>query len=558
MPPEYLDLDFPLKLDSRKIKDPIHKLIPVSPLACSIIDTPHFQRLRCVKQLGTSYYVFAGASHNRFEHSLGVGFLSRLVVERLRLLQPELCISYRDVNCVELAGFCHDLGHGPLSHVWDGHFMPQSKLDDRALSWTHEQGSEFVLRHLLKENEIAISPEDLSFILALIAGDPTKCILDEKPFLFDIVSNKRNGLDVDKFDYLLRDCYTIGDIKTISLERILASARVIRNQICYDIKDIESVWEICSTRYSLHSKIYNHKTAKGIEYMFVDAFLKADKILKLSTRVFNAREYLTLTDEYVRMQIECSDDPGLEESRQILRRIPKRDLYKRVHTMRVPWEFKAKLQDAVTPRAIFDAIIDGKLFPDNLKDAREKDKQVLVTDLHPDHIIVDITRLHHGMGNRCPLDFFKWYSKAKPNACLTAKNGTHTGMLPAAFAEVVANIFTKEPHFFGVIQAGYIEVMKKLGHPFDTTLPQDEETDEESDPPTAPPSTSASGNASMTDVTGYASDTPSIHAVNPFYHVSRDWFPPSPHSTRKRKASASTDSDELPVPVPKKRAPLDD
>jgi HD superfamily phosphohydrolase len=102
-----------------------------------------FQRLRSIKQLGTSYYVWLGASHNRFEHCIGrrliyfrvyarrnwlvgVAYLARSMATHLQERQPELNITDRDVECVEIAGLCHDLGHGPWSHVWDGLFMPQA------------------------------------------------------------------------------------------------------------------------------------------------------------------------------------------------------------------------------------------------------------------------------------------------------------------------------------------------------------------------------------------------------------------------------------------------
>lgn len=110
-------------------------------------ETPrkHFQRLRYIKQLGLSYYVFPGASHNRFEHCLGgfpdlfherdkkrimtcalpgVGYLARLMATHLRDMDHSLGITDQHIECVELAGLCHDLGHGPWSHVWDGIFIP--------------------------------------------------------------------------------------------------------------------------------------------------------------------------------------------------------------------------------------------------------------------------------------------------------------------------------------------------------------------------------------------------------------------------------------------------
>ncbi|CAI8021447.1 Deoxynucleoside triphosphate triphosphohydrolase SAMHD1 [Geodia barretti] len=99
--------------------DPVHGHIELHPLMVKFIDTPQFQRLRYIKQLGGAYYVFPGASHNRFEHSIGVGYLAGQMVESLKSKQPELGIDDKDVLCVKLAGLCHDLGHGPFSHLFE-------------------------------------------------------------------------------------------------------------------------------------------------------------------------------------------------------------------------------------------------------------------------------------------------------------------------------------------------------------------------------------------------------------------------------------------------------
>ncbi|KAG8556413.1 hypothetical protein GDO81_018063 [Engystomops pustulosus] len=99
-----------LQTSTKVFNDPIHGHIELHPLLICIIDTPQFQRLRYIKQLGGQYYVFPGASHNRFEHSIGVSYLAGCLIEELRKRQPELEINERDVLSVQIAGLCHDLG----------------------------------------------------------------------------------------------------------------------------------------------------------------------------------------------------------------------------------------------------------------------------------------------------------------------------------------------------------------------------------------------------------------------------------------------------------------
>jgi len=93
----------------KRINDPIHGLMEFDDRIIQFIDTPHFQRLRNIKQLGTTYYVFPGASHNRFEHSIGVAHLAHSLVKRLQDMQPALVVE-KDLECVTLAALCHDLG----------------------------------------------------------------------------------------------------------------------------------------------------------------------------------------------------------------------------------------------------------------------------------------------------------------------------------------------------------------------------------------------------------------------------------------------------------------
>lgn len=127
--------------------DPVHGCMRLHPLLVKIIDTPTFQRLRNIKQMGLAYLVYPGASHNRFEHSIGTAHLAGELVRMMKEMQEELNIEDIDILCVEIAGLCHDLGHGPFSHVFDATFLPMLGNND----WKHEKGScdmfEYMLNH---------------------------------------------------------------------------------------------------------------------------------------------------------------------------------------------------------------------------------------------------------------------------------------------------------------------------------------------------------------------------------------------------------------------------
>lgn len=137
------------------LADPVHEREVIPEVVRLVLDTRQFQRLRDLKQLGTCYYVFPGASHNRFEHSIGVSYLSGESLEHMYGMQRDsLGYVTADVNkCVQIAGLVHDLGHGPFSHVFDGQFIPTVIPDS---TWTHEDMSERMLDYLLDDNNIGV------------------------------------------------------------------------------------------------------------------------------------------------------------------------------------------------------------------------------------------------------------------------------------------------------------------------------------------------------------------------------------------------------------------
>lgn len=221
---------------TKVFNDPIHGHIELSELAVKVADTPQFQRLRDISQLGGVYYVFPGACSNRFEHCIGVAHLARTFVRRLQTNQPELNVTYVDALCVEIAGLCHDLGHGPFSHLYDGKFLPLVLGNH---DFVHEHASIGILDILIEENNLfpvfqshGLTREDIQFIKELILGGKSDAPPSlewkgrgTKTFLYDIVANKRNGIDVDKFDYFARDCHVLGLSKSFDALRLMRFAR---------------------------------------------------------------------------------------------------------------------------------------------------------------------------------------------------------------------------------------------------------------------------------------------------------------------------------------------
>ncbi|OAF68568.1 Deoxynucleoside triphosphate triphosphohydrolase SAMHD1 [Intoshia linei] len=197
-------------MESKIFKDPLYGTIELHPLCVSIIDTPQFQRLHRIKQLGCGFMVFHCANHTRFEHCIGTSYLAHLMIKTIKENQPEVGITNIDILCVEIAALCHDLGHGPFSHLFEN-ITPKH--------WKHEMNSIKLLKYILESNEkviemkdrYQITERDVTFICEMI--NPPKQIIGRdknKHFMYEIVSNSINGIDVDKFDYIMRDSHYVG------------------------------------------------------------------------------------------------------------------------------------------------------------------------------------------------------------------------------------------------------------------------------------------------------------------------------------------------------------
>ncbi|KAJ8659933.1 hypothetical protein O0I10_004159 [Lichtheimia ornata] len=427
--------------DGKVINDPIHGHIRLDQYTIDVMDTVQFQRLRDLKQLGSAYFVFPGGSHNRFEHSIGVSHLAGTLIERFQKDQPELEITNDEVKCVKLAGLCHDLGHGPFSHVFDSEVMPRARP---GYQWSHEQASEMMLEYLVDDNNIDIERDHLNLIKDLIAGAPrSQSQFQERRFLFDIVANKRNSVDVDKFDYIERDTHNIGLRSSYDAKRLLMFSRVVNNEICYHHKEVYNIYEMFHTRYSLFKRIYTHRVGKAVELMITDALLHADSYLKISSAVDRPEDYLYLTDDILRM-IERSKEPELETSRSIMKRLRTRDLYKFVDEFLIPPE------------------IQGHLTKDKVNVQEIMGYQSTNDNLQEDEIVVAWGKVNYAMKDRNPVDSIRFFSKFNDNESFTIPKQQVSFMIPSQFEEVVIRVFTRNPQKTPAIQKAFRKLLKQI------------------------------------------------------------------------------------------------
>ncbi|KAE9548011.1 hypothetical protein FO519_008781 [Halicephalobus sp. NKZ332] len=341
-----------------------HNNLKIPKVCLSIIDTPAFQRLDSIGQLGIVRRIYRQATHTRFEHSLGVADLARRVMTELRKKRKD--VTGTDMLCVIIAGLCHDLGHGPFSHTFE------FALKDSGIEFRHEEMSVAIFDHILKTEPKAkkelftyLNEQDIQFIRELI--DPPKEDIDrnfnvrgrgkEKIWMYEIVSNTFHGLDIDKMDYIIRDSHhtEIGlpcNLAFISrcIEGVDVSTVTIkdekRKRLVWSQKLFDDISNLFNSRKLLFSRVCYHKKMYPLEFQIQKAIKLAAPHLKFcgsNGRMKNVLEALKDVEAYIKLNdhiltlIENCDlrHDDIREAKKCIEKINRREVHTTIAKIRL-------------------------------------------------------------------------------------------------------------------------------------------------------------------------------------------------------------------------------
>jgi HD superfamily phosphohydrolase len=237
------------------INDPVYGFINIpTELYYDIVQHPYFQRLRRIKQLGLSSYVYPGAVHTRFDHVLGAGHLMGIALKELE--RKGLAITEEERNGALIAILLHDIGHGPFSHSLEGYFFEHTGHETITLLFMEYLNNLFGGR---LETGIQIFKNDYP-----------------KKFLHQLVSGQ---LDTDRLDYLRRDSFYTGVTEGgIGTDRLLKMLDVADDQLVVEEKGIYTVEQFIVARRIMYWQVYLHKTVISGEVMLKKAMQRAKEL----------------------------------------------------------------------------------------------------------------------------------------------------------------------------------------------------------------------------------------------------------------------------------------
>ena len=241
------------KTNKRKIvNDPVYGFISIpGDLIYDIIEHPWFQRLRNIKQLGLTSFVYPGANHSRFQHCLGALYLMETALKTLK--SKDVDISQSEEEAALVAILLHDIGHGPFSHALETSLINGISHEDLSLLLMEKLNETFLGR--------------LDLAIDIFKGSyPRK-------FLHELIAGQ---MDMDRLDYLRRDSFFTGVIEgSVGSDRIIRMLNVVNDSLVIDEKGIYSLEKFLIARRLMYWQVYMHKTVLSSESLLVKVLKRA-------------------------------------------------------------------------------------------------------------------------------------------------------------------------------------------------------------------------------------------------------------------------------------------
>lgn len=256
-------------MNKRKIiNDPVFGFVTLSTdKVYDVLQHPFVQRLGRIRQLGLSYYVYPGAQHSRFSHSVGA---MHLMQEGLSMLsQKGVPISNEENEAAQIAILLHDVGHGPFSHVLE-HTLVHGI--------THEEISLLMMEQIDRDLATGHEPHPLGMAIDIFRNEYPR------HFFHQLLSSQ---LDVDRMDYLCRDSFFCGVQEgRVASERLLKMLHVVNDHLVVELKGIYSVEKFLVARRLMYWQVYLHKTSVAAEQLLIKILQRAKELAQKGQELF--------------------------------------------------------------------------------------------------------------------------------------------------------------------------------------------------------------------------------------------------------------------------------
>lgn len=347
----------------KSIYDEIYGYIPVSELELKVIETPTLQRLRRIKQLALAWYVYPGAVHTRFSHSLGVMHVIGIIASKFI---DEGYIKRDDYELLRIAGVLHDIGHTPYSHAIELYMTQAFKV-------RHEEMATYVIENDPYLNEVfskyGVNPKEVSSIIRGTHKEPLHNML------------LSSDLDADRIDYLLRDSLHTGvAYGMIDIDRILHTLMVDKDgEIAVPAKSVQAIENFYIARMHMYRAVYHHKTIAAFQVMmktiyemmlnelreYLEPFTTISNILS----TIKKGTFYLWDDNYIAglMNLTLVKNLGSDDLKDLIRllfnRVGYKAVYDKIKLSREPLSVREN-EEAISLSNLKDLVINGLGYKD--------------------------------------------------------------------------------------------------------------------------------------------------------------------------------------------------